>query len=1132
MLAPHRSLLSLCLLAALALAQPASDPLAQGFRTPPDSAKPRTWWHWTGSNVTREGITKDLEWMKRVGIGGFQMFDVGTGGGQVVEKKTIFMTPEWLEMVRHTASEAARLGLEMSMAASGGWSETGGPWVKPEQAMKKVVWSETQLTGPKVLTVRLPQPPSVNGPIRDLRRREMGFGAAPGGAAERAPDPTFYADTAVLAFPTPSAESTPAETRPKVTFSAGAPDAAPLLDDSLNTSLTLTPAQGSTLAWVQFDYGKPFTARALSLGIAASGGFGSSMPLGRIETSDDGVTFRQLAPLPGQEHNIRPINVRTFALPETTARYFRVTFTSPSFGMRGQGRRTPAARPYEISELIFHSGARVHRWEDKANFAPLFDYDSVPTPEPPANAVIPATGVVNLTSRMKPDGTLDWIVPAGRWTVLRFGYSLTGAKNSPAVPASQGFEVDKLSRKHVEAYFRDYTSPMIKVLGPLFGTSFRYLLMDSFEAGSQNWTEDMIAEFKTRRGYDPTPYLPVLAGRVVGSAEVSDRFLWDFRRTFADLFAEYHFGTMTAQLKKHNMGLYAEAAGISLPIIEDTLLTKKYLDIPMSEFWVRAAGWQPPFPAVPFLGADNRQNDYWADVRGAAAAAHVYGKPVVAAESFTGGGYEAPALLKWMGDYWATQGVNRFVFHTSAHQPLDTKPGNTMVGTHINRNITWAELAAPFMTYLARTSYLLQQGTFAADILYYTGEGIPASVPYWEKVKPEPPEGYDFDFINTDALLNHASVKDGRIVLASGTSYAVLVLPETNRMTPHVLAKVRALVDAGGVVVGPKPVASPSLLHYPKADAEVASLANEIWGAADGRSITEQTYGKGKVYWGLPLADVLALLNVPRDFEYSRPQPDTLLTAMHRRLPDGEFYFVSNQRDRAEEVRLSFRVAGKAPELWRADVGSIEPAPYEIAGGRTTVPLRLEPREAVFVVFRQDATAPSRQTPRVEATTLTTLGGPWDVSFPAGLGAPASVRLDALASLAAHPDEGVKYFSGTATYRKTVPAPAAWLAKGAAIELDLGAVRDIAEVAVNGKPLGILWKAPYRVDISGALKRGENVIEVKVTNQWTHRIAGDRQAPEGKRVLPPAPAARGFGGGAPAALPDSGLIGPVTLVRR
>ncbi len=1087
-----------------ALAQAPGDALEQSFKNPPGSAKPRTWWHWTGSNVTKEGITKDLEWMKRVGIAGMQLADVNAGGGQTVEKKIVFGTPEWLDAVRHAASEADRLGLEMTIFSSAGWSETGGPWVKPEQAMKKLVWSETIVEGPRRFSGKLPPPPSNNGPIRNLMPGSGRAGNAP------PPDPTYYGDSAVIAYRTPPDEANPAGLHPKATTHAGAIDAAALLDDDLNTALTIPAPSDGGPAWVQFEFARAFKARAITIG--GRGG----IPVGRVLASDDGVNFRTLVMLPGAQL-YRQGQVRTFAFSETTAKFYRLELTGAPLNPAATMSQAPPqpAREYVLTEAVLHAGARVHRWEEKAGFSFLFEYESVPTPEAPVQTIIPRTDIVDLTAKMDQGGNLNWEIPSGKWTILRLGYSLTGSKNRPAVPAALGYEVDKLSRKHTESYLRGYFDPLAQALGPLYGKSLRYVLLDSWEAGMQNWTDEMLSEFQKRRGYDPTPYLPALAGRVVESAEVSDRFLWDFRRTLADMFAENHYGFVTEWLHQRGINTYSEAAGVSLEIFEDTLLNKKHVDIPMGEFWARDL---------------HPSSMYYQDVRGAASATHVYGKPLVAAESFTGGGYESPYTLKKIGDYWFAQGVNRLVFHTSAHQPLDTKPGNTMVGTHINRNITWAEQAKPFMTYLARNSFMLQQGLFVADLAYLLNEGAPATMPFWGAgLKPAPPEGYDYDYVNADVVLNRMSVgADGRLVLPDGMSYRVLVLPEIDRMTLPVLRKIHALVSGGATVVGPKPVKSPSLAGYPNADREVQALAGDLWGDLDGISRTKHAYGKGMVVWGLSLSEVLAALRVPKDVEHSRAL-DANLSWLHRRAGDADIYFVANRTDSAQDVAARFRITGKEAELWHPDTGAIEPTEYSIADGRTTVPLHLTERESVFVVFRRAASSPSRTLTRAMNTPLATLSGPWDVNFPPNMGAPAKIQLAKLESWTANRDEGVKYFSGTATYTKTVQAPQSWFRPGAKILLDLGAVKDIAEVSINGKAGGTVWKAPYQVDVTSALKPGANQLEIKVTNEWTNRLIGDRSAPLNKKVLAASGSPTG-GPGAPQALAESGLIGPVKVV--
>ena len=1089
------------------VAQSTDVSLNQGFSQPPDSAKPRTWWHWTRSNVTKEGITKDLEWMKRVGIAGFQLADVNAGGGQIVDDKIVFGTPQWYDAVRHAASDADRLGLEMTIFSSPGWSETGGPWVKPEQAMKKLVWSETIVKGPQSFAGKLPQPPSNNGPIRNLATGSPRSGSS----TSTANDPTYYGDSAVIAFPTPPDETDMVQLRPQATTKAGAVDATALWDDDLNTSLTIvTHNDGkgdSGPAWVQYEFATPFKARAIS--IAARGG----IPVGRVLASNNGVDFRTLVTMPGPQL-YRGGVARTFAFAETTARFYRIELTGAPLSPAAVMNQSPPspAREYTLMEAVLHSGARVHRWQEKAGFSFLFEYESVPTPPTPSSSIIRSSDIVDLTAKLNKDGTLNWDVPAGSWTILRLGYSLTGAKNRPAVPAGLGYEVDKLSPIHTESYLRGYTDPLAQALGPLYGKSLRYVLLDSWEAGMQNWTEEMLSEFRRRRGYDPTPYLPTLAGRVVTSAEVSDRFLWDFRRTLADMFADNHYKVATQFLRQRGIGTYGEASGVSLEIPEDTLLNKKQLDIPMGEFWVRDL-----HPA----------SMYFQDVRGTASAAHVYGKTLVATESFTGGGYESPYSLKKIVDYWFAQGVNRIVFHTSAHQPLDTKPGNTMVGTHINRNITWAEQAQPFMTYLGRNCFMLQQGLFVADLAYLLNEGAPSTMPFWGAgLKPAPPDGYDYDYVNTDVLLSRMSVDaEGKLVLPDGMSYRVLVLPEIDRMTLPLLRKIRELVHNGATVLGPKPLQSPSLTGYPDADREVQSLAEELWGDLDGVSRTRRSYGKGTVVWGLSPADVLPSLSIPKDVEYSRAL-DAKVSWIHRRAGDADIYFIANQTDRDQDINVRFRVSGKEAELWHADTGEIEPADFSSSENRTTVPLHLTERESVFVVFRRPSTVPARTLPRATVNTLATIDGPWTVSFPPNLGAPAKITLAKLQSWIANADDGVKYFSGTATYTKIVQVDRSWLRPGERILFDLGAVNDLAEVSVNGQAVGMPWKPPYQVDVTDALKPDSNQLEIKVTNQWTNRLIGDRLATADKRVL--AVAVPGFG--PPPTLKDSGLLGPVSIV--
>ena len=1071
-----------------------SQNLEEGFKNPPESAKPRTWWHWTNSNITREGITKDLEWMKRAGIGGFQLADVAAGQGQAVEKKILFRSPEWLEAVRHAAAEADRLNLEMTMFSSAGWSLTGGPWVKPEQAMKKLVWSEINLKGPQKFNGLLPGIPTNEGPIRNSGRSVQ-------------TGTPFSADFLVLAFPTPDDETDIQSLNPVITTSGGDISVKELLDDDLNSSVRIRSGKDKKIVWIQFSFEKPVTVKAITLANR------SGIPVGVLKAGNSVAELNTIAVLPGPQL-YRAGKVETISFPATTANYFRLEFTGapmrPNDVMAETVTKPDSA--YIFSELKLHTGARINRWEDKAGFSHLFTYEPVASNDVPKASSVDPSKIINLTSMMQADGKLLWNVPAGNWTIMRFGYSLTGSKNRPAVPSGLGYEVDKLSREHSLSYIKEFTGPLKNTMGSLYGKSMQYILLDSWEAGMQNWTDKMIEEFAERRGYDPTPYLPCLTGRVIESSEISDRFLWDFRRTLADMFAENHFKTITEYLHDQGIKTYGEVSGVSLEILEDALLCKKYVDIPMGEFW---------------RGVMHPDLMYYQDVRGAASAAHIYGKNIVGAESFTGGGFDSPYTLKKTGDYWFAQGINRIIFHTSAHQPLDTKPGNTMVGTHINRNITWAEQSEPFMKYLARNSFMLQQGLFVADLVYLLNEGAPSTMPIWGSgLSPAPPEGFDYDYINADALINRMTISaEGKLNLPDGMSYEVLVLPNTDRMTLHVLRKIHGLVAGGATVTGMKPSGTPGLSGFPGSRREFDELVFDLWGDLDGISRTQRSFGKGKVIWGMPLTVILKNKGVQRDAEFNCSSEK--VSWIHRRTKDADIYFVVNRADTTMDLNISFRTAGREAELWDPVSGEIMPSNYSVSAGRTNVRLQAGELKSLFVVFRNKTDIKTRTIPARESVLLTTLTGPWEINFPAGMGAPEKAEFANLESWTSSTEEGIKYFSGTARYKKTITAPKVWFTEQTKIILDLGMVCDLAEVTINGQPAGVLWVAPFRTDVTGLLKKGLNTLEIKVTNQWTNRLAGDQLiADPANKILKSQ--LRVFGG---RGLNDSGLLGPVTILK-
>ena len=1097
--------------------------LEKGFQNPPESAKPRVWWHWMNGNISKIGIRADLEWMNRIGIGGFQNFDAGLSSPQIVEKRLIYMTPEWKDAFLFTAKLADSLGLEMAIAGSPGWSESGGPWVTPAQAMKKLVWSEIQVEGGKPFSSTLPKPPSATGIFQNIAER--------GGFASGVPmDPSmpkFYADAAVVAFRIPDRDLSAAELNPKVTSSAGKFELSALTDGDLTNSAFL-PAKNNQKAWIQFEYAKPQTIQSLSIvkresGLRLPGIFGAPQVNRTLEISDDGRQFRSVFEIPvgGTIQN-------TYTFSPVTARYFRITFLIPPappmdpnlaslFG--SDLSKMPAPVPgINIAELVLHTVARINRFEDKAGFSATAGLFNMATPAIPGNEAISKSEIIDLTSKMKPDGTLEWTPPAGRWTIMRFGYSLTGHQNSPASPEATGFEVDKLNAGYVKAYFDNYLNQYKDATGGLMGKrGLQYVITDSWEAGVQNWTDSMTTEFSKRRGYDLTTWLPAIAGHIVESSEASERFLYDFRKTIGDLTAENHYDQLTTILHNRGMGRYTESHEGGRAFIGDGMEVKRKADIPMSATWTPGGA----------EGDEKAQvsTGYKADVRESASVAHIYGQNLVAAESMTAIGNTwafSPERLKPTADMELACGLNRFVIHTSVHQPVSDKiPGLGLgpFGQWFTRHETWAEQAKPWTTYLSRSSYMLQQGKFVADVIYYYGEDNNITALFGNKL-PDIPSGYNYDFVNSDVILNALSFENGLFLTPGGTSYRLLVLDQNSQHMPlPVLLKIKAMVEKGAVVAGPKPTDSPSLSDD---QAEFQKVVNQLWQTENGENIV----GKGKIYAGKTVAEVLAATQISPDFEYTKPDEKTNLLFVHRKLSKADVYWVNNRNNRVENLDADFRVEGKTAEIWHPETGKIEEASYKIESGRTRVPLHLEPNDAIFVVFHKAAGKPSYTAPQTVENQLATIDGAWDVSFQPDRGAPAKITLDTLASWSNNSDTGVKYFSGTGTYTKNIQAPESWFKKDERLWLDLGIVKNIAEVIVNGKSLGIVWKKPFRVDVTDAVKPGENILEIKVTNLWVNRLIGDQQPDVAKKYTYTTQAFYR----ADSPLLPSGLLGPVQIV--
>ncbi len=1105
-------LLSVCLLGQ-------ENRLQQDFKNPPKSARPRVWWHWMNGNISQEGIKLDLEWMHRVGIAGYQNFDAALQTPQVVEKRLAYMTPEWKDAFKYAINTGDQLAMEMAIAGSPGWSETGGPWVPPSHGMKKYVWSETMLDGGKRFTGRLPHPPSNTGAFQNMGIREE-FGRPPA-----APPPEFYADAVVVAFRVPSGESGEDAIQAKITSSGDGLDAAMLSDGDLEkTTKVPIPLLGSE-SWLQFEYPAPHTVRAVTY-VTKDPTFiqelvsGIAAPEKTLEVSDDGQTFRKVVGLSGgraPEHTI------SFA--PVTAKYFRVTFKrnppppipawAEGIDPTSFGPMPPAPTTYEAAEIVLHSDPRINHFEEKAAFVPEPDLYQYLTPEVDASSVIKKSDVIDLTLKLQGDGTLDWTPPEGKWVVLRIGYSLLGITNHPATPEATGLEVDKLDHRFVKDYFDKYLDSYKETVGAeeMGKRGIQYVINDSWEAGSQNWTDNMLAKFRKLRGYDAIPWLPVLTGHIVESAGASDRFLWDFRKTIADLIANEHYGQLEDTLHERGMGHYGESHESGRAFVADGMEVKKFNEVPMSAMWTQSPG------------VNNVQYGYNADDRESASVAHIYGQNLAAAESLTAAAAPwawSPATLKPTADQELLNGINRFVIHESAHQPLVGKaPGLTLgpFGQWFNRNDTWAEQAAPWIDYLSRSSYMLQQGHFAADLVYFYGEDSNLTAIFEHKA-PNIPAGYAFDYINADALIHELSVADARIVTKSGMEYKVLGLDRYSRhMSLPVLRAIHTLVENGAVVAGPKPTDDPSLADD---QSEFERLSSQLFG--DGSGVHK--VGKGVVYAGQNLSEVFNALQIKPDFDYVKHNSDSNVEFAHRKLNNGQIYFVDNRSNHDESIDATFRVAGMQPELWRAETGTTEPVSFKIEDGRTWVPLHLEAWGTAFVVFRKSTPQTSHLLPEFTENKVVTLTGPWNVAFQPGRGAPASITMEELSDWSHNDDPGVKYFSGAGMYTKTVQAPPEWFRKGSRLWIDLGDVKNLAGVTVNGKDLGQAWHAPYRVDATSALKPGANDIKIRVVNAWVNRMVGDEQPEATKFTFADV---KPYKANSP--LLPSGLLGPVTVVR-
>lgn len=1058
--------------------------LETGFKKTPDTIQTSTYWYWMSDNISKAGVVKDLEAMKRAGINRAFIGNIGYPSTPYGNVK--LLSEEWWEVLHTALKTATALDIEIGIFNSPGWSQSGGPWIRPEQSMRYLASSETVIRGGVLVHTRLPKP-----------------------------HPQFQ-DVRVVAFKAPKGyEQSLADLQPIVTSNPAQPHLQNLIDADTSTAVTiLDTGQVSIDFYTQAD----FTARSLTI-------YPDSYPMmafaelqveeaGRYRTLRIFEIDRRKSALYVGFDPYAPVVV---SFPATTSKHFRLVLKKAVHS----GQSFPK---YGIREFILSPLPMLERYPEKTfakmHQTPLPYWKEYQWPVQPVvtdeDQLVKTQDVLDVSGHMLPDGSFKWNAPSGQWVVMRMGMVPTGVTNSPASKEGTGLEVDKMSREHVRSHFDSFLGKILQRIPEEDRRTWKVAVQDSYETGGQNWTDGLISKFKARYGYDPLPYLPVLHGKVIGSADRSDRFLWDLRRFIADRIAYDYVGGLREICNQNGLRTWLENYG-HWGFPGEFLQYGGQSDEVAGEFWARGE-----------LG--DIEN------RAASSAAHIYGKTKVSAESFTAGGrayMRYPAYIKQRGDRFFTEGVNNTLLHLFIHQPDERKPGvNASFSTEFNRHNTWFDYLDLFTAYLKRCNFMLQQGKYVADVAYFIGEDAPKMTGITD---PELPAGYAFDYINAEVIMNRLSVKNGRLFLPDGMNYGILVLPKLETMRPELLEKIRDLVSQGGTILGPPPSRSPSLENYPLADQKVRALSKELWGDMDGVNVQSRKYGRGQVLYGMDLYAALARLGIVPDYQSNHA--DSVLF-IHRTTPEAEIYYVSNQKDQPIEVLSKFRTGHQQPEVWDPVEGTIRALPkYEHKDGRTTVPFKLDRLQSTFFVFRKAAKpgadaqqegALSRKHKGVFVNNpveipLAKIEKPWKVVFEAKTGGPHTATFNQLSDWTQHTDTAIRYYSGTAVYHNSLRLKKP--ARGQRIYLNLGDVKVIAKVKVNGKDVGGAWTAPWRVDITDAVQSGQNHIEIRVANTWVNRLIGDSMLPPALRTTwtndnPYHPKS---------ALEPSGLKGPVTL---
>ena len=1027
--------------------------LEEGFVRPPLTARPHTWFHMMNGNVTKEGLTRDFEAIAEVGLGGVQMFDAGC---DIPAGPLQFDTPEWYDLMRHAVSEAKRLGLEICLPTCSGWSCAGGPWISSTNCMKGICLSETEvLSGPGWYRGEIPRP-----------------------------DGWQYRDVALVAYPVPPAEF----------VDVGTPT------EKIN---------GNEASW-SVEHVHEFSGFIVRVKPSLFAAFADM----KVEASENGTAYRDVFVRQdvvwGDEgSSYRKARFFPFDAP-VRAKAFRLTMKNKSYGTIGDIGLFRPETSRKVADLEGKSAAVRQLTSaiiDRQSRTPGVTRGVVMRDTIPAGALqtVPTEKVVDLTSCLRPDGKLDWKIPPGRWRILRFGYCSRRNSVHPASKNGRGLEVDKLDGDALAFHLDSYLGKVCEEVGVTWCGRDRPglagALVDSYEAGSQNWTAGLERAFASRVGYDLTPYYPAFAGVVVGSVEETERFFEDFKRVVNDLFCENFADRLAKECHARGLALSLEPYG-NAPV--DCLRYGQSADMPMAELWSSAL----------------KRNLHPGNVKLAACIAHFWGRRVCAAESFTAGWPNAgryrttPYSIKAQGDVAYVNGLNRVVYHRFAHQPWtarDYLPGMTMGqwGMCYDRTQTWWLEQKEWIAYQSRCQWMLQEGRFVADVLYYQGEEVPNRAIFVSPCEGKPsrsyyPEGIDCDWCAREAVLS-LTVDAGRLVSPGGMRYRLLVLPDTDTMSEEMLEKVGALLDAGAHVCAVrKPSRFPGLKGWPASEKRFLRRVDNVWA----KGVLEMN-----------AATALDRLGVDADVRFVSSSLTSAKPAyphfgwIHRTGQGMDWYFVSRANDACETLTVSFRQSGKAAELWDAETGRIcRASRVREVDGRTEVTFDLRPNGSMFVVFRGKSSALREERP--VAVRKCVVNGPWRLSFPKGRGGPECVELEELVDWTKHQDPGVNYFSGTATYetrinvRNLVDGP---LPPDARLVLDLGDVKHFASVEIGGVRFPSMWRPPFRVDVSDAL-RGHDEVDVKihVTNLWPNRMIGDERQFEPDCKWSPAGKGRGI----------------------